>query len=313
MSHHKTGFLIGLSLLSSLSFAGEPCVDNFSAKGSLLTGKTYKTTATIPNISPQEAFDGALQFTSGNGFLVLSSNKQAGTISAVQAANHRTGKNVPLTIALVAEGANTSIGISYLTPLGVLSPEEAIKTHFCNTVKAAANSPRLPLAVAATAPVEAAPLATAAPRPVRRSAPVGYAEITDDQKKAIESALMKNVPNDRIREMVKEAASSITQMAERMGCLADNKGTSALNEFAAPNVPYASGLQYNFPMYHAKYHDKSSCLSVLRISGWLAPANNALRYEVLYKSDASGESRAVKHEVVRQPDSSWLFTLRNDF
>jgi hypothetical protein len=280
----------------------------------LLTGKIYRTTASIANAQPRDAFDGAMAFTTGNGFTVQSSDKNAGTISAVQTGN----KRVPLAILLSPDGVNTKLAFTYQTPAGVHSPEDAIKKHFCSTVVAATNTVRAgaatPIAAAVAAPAPQQPHQhTPPPRPIQRGAPVGYAEITDDQKKAIETALMKNVPNDRIREMVKEAASSITQMAERMGCLADNKGASALNEFAAPNVPYGSGIQYNFPMHHAKYHDKSSCLSVLRISGWLAPANNALRYEVLYKSDASGESRAVKHEVVRQPDNSWLFILRNDF
>jgi hypothetical protein len=317
--------------LSNIAHAGEPCKDNFSTTGNVITGKTYKTLATVANISPREAVEGALQFTANNGFTVLSSDKNAGTISAAQTVNMRNGKTVPLTIVMKADGANTIIAMSYLTPLGVMSPEEAIRQHFCNTVNAAANSPRTPVAVAVVAPAIIAPIITppaapmhpvapieaasvaAAPRPIRRGAPVGYAEITAEQKQAIESALMKNVPNDKIRDMVKEAAPAITLMAERMGCLADNKGTSGLNELAAPNVNYGSALQYNYPMYHAKYHDKSSCLTVIRVSGWIAPANNALRYEVLFKADDSGETHAIKHETVRQPDSSWLFTFRNDF
>ncbi len=303
---------IALSLACSIAAAGEPCEDNFSVKGNLLTGKTYNTIASIPNASPRDAFDGALQFTTSNGFTALSSDKNAGSISAAQTVNMRNGKNVPLTIAMKADGANTTIAMSYLTPTGVMSPDEAIKKHFCATVAAAAGSARLaataPIAVAAPAPHQPHQH-TPPPRPIQRGAPVGYAVITDDQKKAVETALMKNVPNDRIREMVKEAAPAVTLMAERMGCLASDAGTSAMNEFLAPNGWWSRVGITVYPMgtMSIKYHDKSSCLTVVRITAWNAPANNVLTYQVFYKADDSGESAIREHEVIRQTDGTWLF------
>ncbi len=38
------------------------------------------------------------------------------------------------------------------------------------------------------------------------------------------------------------------------------------------------------------------------------PARNALRFEVSYISDTSGEVVKGNHEVVKQPSGEWLFT-----
>ena len=299
---------IALSLACSIAAAGESCEDNFSVSGNFVTGKTYRTTAIISNAQARDAFDGAMSFTAGNGFTVQSSDKNAGTISAVQTAN----KRVPLGILISPDRANTKIAFSYFIPTAVHSPDDAIKKHFCNTVVAATNSAtsaKAALAVAmvavaappAPAPIMAAPnpaqpQMTPPPRPVQRGAPVGYAVITDEQKQLIEAALMKNVPNDRIREKVKEAAPSVTWMAEKMGCLNSNRGVSGLNEYASPNFDLASYFTNNYPMNEfsgAKYHEKSICMNVTRVSGWKALADNALEYQVTFKAEDSGETKVI--------------------
>jgi hypothetical protein len=281
----------------------------------LLTGKTYSTVASILNASPRDAFDGALQFTTSNGFTALSSDKNAGSISAAQTVNMRNGKNVPLTITMKADGANTTMAMSYLTPLGVISPDEAIKKHFCATVAAAAASSARILVASPSIPVEHVHAPPPTLRPIQRSAPVGYAMITAEQKEAIEAALMKNMSNERVRAMVKEAASSIIWMAEKIGCLNHDRGLSGLNELASPNFNLADYFNVRYPMttYSAgtKYHDKSVCLSVIRFSGWKMLADNALEYQVTFKADDSGETSVITHSIIRQPDSTWTFGVKN--
>ena len=56
------------------------------------------------------------------------------------------------------------------------------------------------------------------------------------------------------------------------------------------------------------YHNKGTGVSVSRIHGWNAPALNALRFEVVYLAEDSGESAKTSHQVVKQPDGAWLFT-----
>jgi hypothetical protein len=131
-----------------------------------------------------------------------------------------------------------------------------------------------------------------------------------EQKQIIELMLMKNIPNERTRVIAKDAAPAIMKMVERMACLVTDKGVSALNEVAAPNIDLAGYFALRYPMNASngmQYHDKNTCLSVIRIAGWEAPNLHTLRYEVTFKADDSGETRVIKHEVIRQTDGSWLF------
>lgn len=289
-----------LTACSFFAYAGEPCVDNFASTGNIITGQTYKSGAVISNTSLSDAFEGALQFTSTKGFVILSSDKNTGSISAAQESSYKNGKIHPLNIAMKADGANTVMVISFTMSGGSLAFSDDIKKHFCNTIVAAGS---------ARASTVVGEVQQATARPVQRRAPVGYSLITPEQSKAVETALMKSIPNDRIRDMVKDAASTIVAVAERVSCLSNDTGRSALAEFAAPNK--SNFIYLNYPMHFAggtKYHDKAFCMTVLRISGWQAPANNALSYEITFKADDSGETKSLNHEIVRQSDGSWLFS-----
>jgi hypothetical protein len=288
-----------LTVCSFFSYAGEACVDNFSSTGNVLTGQMYKSGAHLSNTSLSDAFENALQFTSTHGFVVLKSDKNAGTISAAQDTSYKNGVIHPLNIMLKADGANTVMAITFSMKGLSLAASDDIKKHFCTTIAAAGN--------ARSGDMPQAPQASA--RPAQRRALVGYALIAPEQSKAIEAALMKSIPNDRIRDMVKDAAPAITVMAERVSCLANDTGRSALSEFAAPNK--SSFIYLSYPMNvggGTKYHDKAFCMTVLRVSGWQAPANNVLSYEIIFKADDSGETKSWNHEIVRQSDGSWLFS-----
>jgi hypothetical protein len=285
-----------LMACSFYTYAGEQCMDNFSSSGNILTGQLYKTGAVIPTTNLTDAFEGALQFTSTKGFVVLSSDKNTGLISAAQETSYKKGVTHPLSIAMKTDGANTVMAISFSMSGVAFASTEDIKKHFCNTIAAASSGARSETGISVSQ----------AQRPAQRRALVGYALIAPEQTKAIEGALMKGIPNDRIRELVKDAAPAITVMAERVSCLANGAGRSALAEFAAPNK---SGFIYlSYPMETMQYHDKAFCATVLRITGWQAPANNALSYEVTFKAEDSGETKTLRHEIVRQSDGSWLFT-----
>jgi hypothetical protein len=93
-----------------------------------------------------------------------------------------------------------------------------------------------------------------------------------------------------------------------LSCLVDYTGASALNEYAAPGTDLHNMYVGLRPMRTMQYHNKAACLTVARVQGWQAPALNALRFEVLYRADDSGETAKLSHEAVRQPDGSWLFT-----
>ena len=300
----KSIFIVTSLFVSTTSiFAADLCAENFSTSGNMLTGSTYKTTATVQGVRRQDAFSRALAFTAENGFTIISSDKEVGVISAAQSISYGKGKTVPLNVVLSDAGADTRISISYATTPGMFSPEDAIRRHFCMTVAAAAD----------TTKAISAPAVMVAPNPLpftpKRSTPKGFAVVSADQQQAISREISKLVPKDAVGKLATDAAPAIASFVERLSCLIDYTGTSALNEYAAPGVNYFSSM-YGGPLrpMATQYHDKNFCMTVVRVQGWKAPAKNALNFEVTYKADDSGEVKKIEHEAVKQPDGIWLFT-----
>ncbi len=136
----------------------------------------------------------------------------------------------------------------------------------------------------------------------------GFATPTEAQQSALLQEIPKNVAIDKLRPQVAQAAPAIAAFVGQLACMADYNGGTALNAHAAPGVDLYGRYVSLRPMARAKYHDKAACMSVSRVHGWKAPANNALQFEVVYKADDSGEISKLMHEAVRQSDGTWLFT-----
>lgn len=136
---------------------------------------------------------------------------------------------------------------------------------------------------------------------------VGLAPISEAQLSRIEAALNVQNLDNRLVPAVREAVPVISGFIKTNACITDYNG-SLLNAYAAPGKVYPSFNYGGAPMQTMKYHNKSSCASVLRFQGWEMPAKNALRFEVVYVADDSGETGKGFHELVKQPSGEWLFT-----
>lgn len=291
-----------LILIATGAIAANPCMENFKAEGNFFTGKQYTTWGVISGVSQDAAFNKAVAYTVANGFTVTSTNKDAGVISAMQTVSYGQGKTVPLGIVMQPEGGNLRVSMNYATSGGVMSPEDAIKRHFCMTIAAAAEG-------GAAAPV-AHGGGVQPQNPVQqRPRMPGFASPTAAQQEGYVKEVTKLATDGRIKSMVAEAASEISGLIAKEACLMDKTGVTALAVHGAPGS--LLGNRYNvsdYPMTKMPYHDRGQCLSVKRVHGWHAPANNALQFEVLYTAADSGETATIWHELVKQPDGSWLFT-----
>lgn len=295
-----------LAFAGLAAHANEQCNDNFTVEGSFLSGKTYKTWAVFPAARPQDAFTRAYAFTAANGFTVTNADKEAGVITAAQSVSYGKGKTVPLNIVVGTEAAGgVRVAMVYATSGGLVSPEAAIRKHFCMTLAAVG----VPDGAGGAAPVqpssaEAPPVAM--PNPVRQLR--GYASATPEQGAVIARELVKAVPAGPIRAAETEAEPALKEFIERLSCMVDSTGASAMNTYAAPGSNIANYLIAARPMSRTHYHAKSACLTVTRVQGWVAPAKNALRFEVVFTAEDSGEAVRTHQEFVRQPDGTWLAT-----
>lgn len=285
------------------AIASDPCLENFAVDGNFVMGKTYKTWAVVTGIRLQDAFQRAYAFTAEHGFTILNANKESGVISAAQTVSYGNGKTVPLTLTFKDEAGGVRISLRYATSGGVMSPEDAVKSHFCQTITAVserAYSPQSSVPTHANSTPESN-------QTLRMSSP-GYAMATSKQQQMISRAISKSIPNTHLRPRIAEASPAIVEFVERLACLTNHTGASALNDYATPGANLHNRYVGLHPMRTMKYHNKSACLSVARIHGWSGPANNALRFEVIYKSDESGETNKLTHEAIKQPDGVWLFS-----
>ena len=287
------------AMLCSMSFesSAAQCDDNFKSSGSFLNGKTFQTFAEVPGVAADVAMRNLQAFTANDGFKIISVDTAQGVISAQQA-NGSSGRKMPLDINVEKLANGVKISMLYGTPAGTLSPADAVQAHFCKSI-AAVSGPALAVSEAA-----AEPRRPAAPSPsgARRN----LAPISAQQQAKIRSALAgKGLKDERAKQNLSEASETISAFLENVGCIPASDG-GGLNVFAAPGHRFSPN-GFASPMLSTRYHDKSACLSVVRIQGVTAPALNALRFEVVYLADDSGESTIKHHELVKQPDGQWLF------
>jgi hypothetical protein len=288
-------------LVASAHAFAVPCDENFSSSGNFFTGSVYKTWAELPGIKPDNAYRGAYLYTVKDGWKILQADKDLGIISAAQGVSYGNGKTVPLNIAVEKSDTGAKISITYSTPGGTASPEDAIRTHFCKTV-ASAQAQMSGEESSAGTPVVPHPSA----RKAVPSRAANTALITGEQEAKIAAALSaKGLKDQRVRQNLSEATDTIKGFLQKLSCL-QGYNASSLNTYAAPGHQFASN-NFLSPMTSARYHDKGSCLTVVRIQGVATPALNALRFEVVYLAEDSGESIKTWHELVRQPDGQWLF------
>ncbi|GGX95167.1 hypothetical protein GJV26_26615 [Massilia dura] len=132
------------------------------------------------------------------------------------------------------------------------------------------------------------------------------APITEAQVGRIDTALQLQGPETSLTKAVGEARNTIAQFLKVHSCITYN--ASSLNNFAAPGKLYPNNNYTQSPKPQMRRHDKGSCVTVQRVQGWAMPADNALRFEVVYTSDTSGESAKSMHEMQKQPNGEWLFS-----
>lgn len=136
---------------------------------------------------------------------------------------------------------------------------------------------------------------------------VGLATITQDQISKIQAGLLSKNQNTSVAQAISDATPVISNFIKTNSCITGYNG-SALDAYAAPGKTFGSFGYIGAPIPQMKYHNKATCASVLRFHGWEMPAKNALRFEVVYIAEDSGESVKGNHELVKQPSGGWLFT-----
>ena len=106
-----------------------------------------------------------------------------------------------------------------------------------------------------------------------------------------------------VSKQVAEAVETLKAFIALNSCISDYAGKSQLQAYLGPH----GDLNAINPPYAAlHYHDKGSCLDVIRIQGWTALSLNAVQFQVVYTAADSGESVARTDTMQKEPDGTWL-------
>ena len=151
----KTMLIVLAMLVPSVSMAGQPCRDHYTQEGSFIKGRTFKSWQEYPALPPAQAFKKAYQKVLGDGFKIITADKEMGAISAQQ---NVTGsdKTVPLNVLVGERGRGTRVSQTISTRVGLALGQEAEQAGLCGILEAIgkqavqANRPNGPVSVCGT-------------------------------------------------------------------------------------------------------------------------------------------------------------------
>ena len=145
-----------------------------------------------------------------------------------------------------------------------------------------------------------------APTTAQNTSVPNLARITTTQTNLISQNINKGQQQSsaKMRSAITEASPNIEKVIRFISCYPDFNPQRFLNQYEAPNEdPFIT----HTPISRMQYHPKTQCVSVVRFQDWSMPAANALKFQVVYQSDSSGESNTQKYEMVKQPSGEWLY------
>lgn len=115
----------------------KPCFTNFVVTGNFLSGKSFKTHAPLPALTPDSAYQKAYTLIAKEGWQIISADKNIRMISASQGVGFSSGgKTVPLNFLIEPDSVKGSVITLKLTLSGgLLASEDGMQGAFCAFVE----------------------------------------------------------------------------------------------------------------------------------------------------------------------------------
>ncbi len=138
------------------------------------------------------------------------------------------------------------------------------------------------------------------------SAPVALAQNSDTGKGASTQLV---IPTDKTTAAALDGAlPTIKKVIALHQCMTDPSGARLFAPYAVAggeNNVFSYGFYRYAPIYAAKYHDKSKCVSVRAIDQVSLLALNSLQIRVVYLAEDSGEASNFQMQFMKASDASW--------
>lgn len=114
------------------------CAQNFTYDGSFLAGRTFKSKATVSDVSKATGVQRAAKYLAQDGWNVTTIDKEVGLITATQTVSYGEGKTAPLSVSVEPQGRDLRVNTTYTISGGVSSPVQAVQKGFCDIIEAVA-------------------------------------------------------------------------------------------------------------------------------------------------------------------------------
>ncbi|MCO8167522.1 hypothetical protein NJC40_07010 [Pseudomonas sp. 21LCFQ02] len=109
------------------------CEANFHTEGSLITGKRFSTSASLPKTSSDLAFKRLYTLLARDGYYIQSTDEKKGIISSYQNVN-LSNKRAPLNAIVEKEGMGSRVSLVFVAAAGIYTPEAGASNEFCRII-----------------------------------------------------------------------------------------------------------------------------------------------------------------------------------
>lgn len=119
----------------SIDPSTQTCAANFTATGSFIKGKQFRTFEEFPNTTPSAAYSRLVSAIASKGYQIVDANRDTGTISANQTVSFGEGKTVPLNVIIGEISKKGSRVEAVMTvSAGLLAPKGQLQKELCEIV-----------------------------------------------------------------------------------------------------------------------------------------------------------------------------------
>ncbi|WP_242110076.1 OB-fold putative lipoprotein [Luteimonas aquatica] len=127
----KRQCLLAALLLAAAApaFAGS-CEDNFQKKGNPLTGTTYTTSVTLPDLSVKSAIGQMRVIAKESNMDVLSEDADAGSM-LIEEPETFAHKPIPVIVSATSEGGSGTVGMTVKLNRGAFAKADSIRSEMC--------------------------------------------------------------------------------------------------------------------------------------------------------------------------------------
>lgn len=113
------------------------CRTNFVTEGSFFAGKKFSTWVELSKITKADAYAHVYAAVAKDGFLIVSSDKEAGILSASQGVSFGKGATAPLVIVVEPSALGSKLTATFRIGGGQVAKADAIRDKLCEYLGAA--------------------------------------------------------------------------------------------------------------------------------------------------------------------------------